>query len=183
MFWERWRARRLRALSPGSHGAGDAVALCGSPGLLGRGPSVPAVTARGRLSPGAPPARGQPGRQAVPAVTGTLRDGHPAPSSGWRPSPPLTRAIKGSPSDEDFGSLPAWAGSGDSQGMGGLHGTAPEPSLALVPLSYRWQTRGCSLFHLGHRNYHFLPVILKLISGSEQTSRGVKAPDEKSVSP
>lgn len=53
--------------------AGDAIAVCGSPGLLGQNLSVPALPGRGRLSLPAPIARGQPGHQAVPVVTGTFR--------------------------------------------------------------------------------------------------------------
>lgn len=74
MLWECWRARRPSALSQGSRGAGDAIAICGSPRLLSQDLLVPAPLGRRWLSLWAPPARGQPGHQAVPAVTGTFRD-------------------------------------------------------------------------------------------------------------
>lgn len=73
MLWERWRAHRLSALSQGSRGAGDAIAVCSSARLLGQDLSVPALPGSGRLSLRAPPAPGQAGHQAVPAVPGTGR--------------------------------------------------------------------------------------------------------------
>lgn len=74
----------------------------------------------------------------------------------------------------------AWAGSRCSQETGGLHAVTPEPPMS--PLSCHWQM-GAVPYSTSHRNFHFLPIILKLIFGSEQTSRGVKALDKKSVSP
>lgn len=137
--------------------------------------SVPAKPGRGQLS-------GQPGHQAVPTVTGTCCVVAPGTKLWVEPLSCFHTGSQKSPQDEDCGSLPAWAGSGGSQEMGDLHTVAPEPSIPLLPLSYHGQTGGCSLFYFTHSNYHLLPIFLKLIFGSEQTPRGGKAPDKKSVS-
>lgn len=137
--------------------------------------SVPAQRGRGQLS-------GQPGHQAVPTVTGTCCVVALGTKLWVEPLSCFHTGSQKSPKDEDCGSLPAWAGSGGSQEMGDLHTVAPEPSIPLLPLSYHGQTGGCSLFYFTHSNYHLLPIFLKLIFGSEQTPRGGKAPDKKSVS-
>lgn len=136
--------------------------------------SVPAQAGRGWLS-------SQPGHQAVPTVTRTCCDVAPGTKLWVEPLGFFRTGSQKSPKDEDCGSLPAWAGSGGSQEMGVLHTAAPEPSIPLLPLSCHRQTGGCSLFYFTHRNYHLLPIFLKLIFGSEQTPREGKAPDKKSV--
>lgn len=102
----------------------------------------------------------------------------------WESPPAVsTRATKEPPEDEDF-----WVAAclGWPRVMAKSRGAARprchSQPLPLPRLSYRWQTRLYSLLHYTHRNHHFLPVILKLRFGSEQTPRVLKAPDKKSVS-
>lgn len=129
----------------------------------------PCSVGRGWLSPLAPAAA----NQDIPSV-GAL-------AMLWeqRPSPPSSRAIKEPCRDEDVGSLPAWAGSRCSQELGGSahHGSCTiHPShSSLLPLA------NTGLFPIPPHTQK-LPLSLKLIFGSEQTPRGVKAPGKKSVS-
>lgn len=159
---------RASALSQGSRRAGGATATRSAPQLRGQD----LWGSRGQLARPAPSARGHPAHQAVPG----------APRSGWGPSPTSTRVSKNPAETRPLAHCLPGLAPRTPEGGRFLHAVTPEPSNPLIPLSYRWQTWGCSLFHSTHRNYHLLPIILKLIFGSEQTPRGVKAPDKKSVS-
>lgn len=104
---------------------------------------------------------------------------HLAPSFGWSPSAVSTWVLKNYPQMRTVGT--AYLGWPWRQPKDGISAT-PEPSVPPLPLSYHGQTEGCSLFYFTYRNYHLLPIFLKLIFGSEQTPRGGKAPDKRSVS-
>lgn len=173
-MWEHWGAHRgLRVLSQGSHGAGNAITTRGSPGKSGQDLSPRSARERAAQWPTRASGSAHCDRDLLCCGTWVL----------WvEPLSCFHMGSQKSPKDEDCGSLPAWAGSGGSQEMGNLHTVAPEPSIPLLPLSYHGQTGGCSLFYFTHSNYHLLPIFLKLIFGSEQTPRGGKAPDKKSVS-
>lgn len=149
---------RPSTISQGSHGFGDAIIICGSPRLPGQDLSVSALWGEG-------------GSVHWLLLLPT--------SSRQRPSPPSSWASKEPCKDEDIGSLPAWAGSRCSQELGGSahHGSCTiHPShSSLLPLA------NTGLFPIPPHTEK-LPLCLKLLFGSEQTARGVKAPGKKSVS-
>lgn len=154
MFWEHWGARRPSSLSQGSRGGWGCNRRLRFSRAARPKPLSPcsagerAAQSTGSYSPWPTRASGGACRDRdLPCCDTRHR------ALGGDPRLLPHGLSKNHPKMRTLGHcLPGLAPAAGKR-WGVLHATTAEPSHpSLVPLSYHWQTWGCSLFHFTHRN-------------------------------